>query len=313
MPVALAVGAVAVAAGPRASARGAAEAALARAPLGPLADLAGRTERQLASDVERDGRALALERAVARMPDLTQTDPELGAPGGGNSYCGPVAVSNALMWWAERGFAGLLSDEGSERAQQIALVRRLGSSRYMGTSANSGTGAAGLMVGLERFVRDRGYRVSALRYQGWRGHPRRFSTGISTPRLEFITSALDAGQSVFINVGWYQPSTRGPYFRRRGGHWLTAVGHGVDAAGNAAPGVLVVHDPAPWAGNVPARHVAKMAPLADGFLLTEDGAFPSTGHHHLLGEVLVKHAGDLAVIDGVVALALSGDARVAGR
>lgn len=32
------------------------------------------------------------------LPDLTQTDPRGEFARGGKSYCGPVAVSNSLMW-----------------------------------------------------------------------------------------------------------------------------------------------------------------------------------------------------------------------
>lgn len=30
--------------------------------------------------------------------DMTQTDPNAGLPNGGKSHCGPVAVSNSLLW-----------------------------------------------------------------------------------------------------------------------------------------------------------------------------------------------------------------------
>ncbi|MEZ4226158.1 MAG: hypothetical protein R3B13_34750 [Polyangiaceae bacterium] len=238
------------------------------------------------------------------MPDLTQTAQDLALPGGGGSYCGPVAVSNAIAGWAAAGQHSLLPDAHDPRAAQTTLVKLLGSARYMGTGVNSGTGAAGLMVGLERYLRDRGF-AATLQYDGWRAHPQRFSSGRRTPSAEAIRTAFDAGSAVFVNIGWYQPSPRvAGVYRRHGGHWLTLVGHGVDAAGEPAVDVLILHDPAPWAGAEGARHFARFAPIADdGWLITESGPFPSTGYHSLDG-VLVKHPGDVAIVDGVVMLSI---------
>ncbi len=268
------------------------------------------TQARIEQELVQRERELRLQRSIRKMPDLTQTSADLLVPGGGSSYCGPVAVSNAIAGLAAGGQRDLMPERSSPRQAHTALVRLLGSGRYMGTSANAGTGAAGLMVGLERYLRHQGYRAS-LSYQGWRGHPRRFATGQKAPSREAMIDAFAQGASVFVNIGWYRPSPRVEgVFRRRGGHWLTLVGTGVDASGNASANTLVFHDPAPWAGPEGERHFASFEALGEGWLITEVGAFASEGHHILSG-VHVKHPGDVAIVDGVVTLVIGATRKTA--
>ena len=81
----------------------------------------------------------------------------------------------------------------------------------------------------------------------------------------------------------------------------------MDENADPAPGTLVVHDPAPYSGNEPARHFVKLEPLESGWLLAEDGAFPAKGYARLAGGMRVKRDGEIAVLDGAVVLEL--DAR----
>jgi hypothetical protein len=250
---------------------------------------------------ERSRRQATLDKLVHAIPDLTQTDPELDLPGGGGSYCGPVAVSNSLMWLAEHGFEKLAPPGSSAHARQLQLVRDLGSRRYMATGANAGTGAAGLLAGLARYLKHAGYAYQRLQYQGWRAHAARFSGGSKIPQIGFVRDALEAGGVAWLNVGWYQPGVHGGVWRRHGGHWLTVVGLDVDASGNQAPGALAIHDPAPWAGDTPAVHFARLRTVGEGWLSTESGPFPAAGYQALDG-ILVKHDGDVAIVDGAVVL-----------
>lgn len=236
------------------------------------------------------------------MPDLTQTDPELGVDGGGESWCGPVAVSNALMWLGEHGHETLIPAGADARARQLALVRLLGSGRFMGTTSTGGTGTANLLVGLERYMRSTGWGYRRLEYQGWRGHPYRFSTRVKVPSLDFARAALDQGGVAVIHVGWYTQVRWHDAHRRHGGHWLTVTAVGVDAEGRAVPDALVVNDPAPYAGTEPSRHFVRLERLDEGWLLAEDGAFPAKGYSRLTGGMLLKRPGDIAVLDGIVTL-----------
>lgn len=261
----------------------------------------GLTERaEAAATQKRRDEILAAH--IRAMPDLTQTDPELGVDGGGESWCGPAAVSNALMWLAEQGRETLVPAAADPRARQLELVRLLGSGRFMGTTATGGTGTANLLVGLERYLRSTGWSYRRLEYQGWRGHPYRFSTRVKVPSLDFIREALEQGGVAVIHAGWYAPVRWHRAHRRHGGHWLTVTGVGIDAEGRAVPGGLVLNDPAPYAGMEPRRHFVRLEELETGWLLAEDGAFPAKGYSRLSGGMLLKRQGDIAVLDGVVVL-----------
>ncbi len=244
---------------------------------------------------------------AAQYPDLTQTDPGLDVPGSGNSYCGPVAVSNSLMWLAEVGFPKLAPPGDTPRKRQLALVRALSSQRYMATSPTMGTGAFGLMEGLDHWVADAGYEVERLEYQGWRGHPLRFATHVKTPRLRWLAAALSAGGVGWIHVGWYRPPTRWePAYQRHGGHWLTVVAVHED-------GSLTLHDPAPYAGDEPAAERVSTHAIESGWLLDGRDRLRADGHFLLGGDMHVKRDGEAAIIDGAVTLVLRPNAATGDR
>jgi hypothetical protein len=255
-----------------------------------------------ARDREAKRRARALAEHVREMPDLTQTDPELGVEGGGESWCGPVAVSNAVMWLANQGRETLVPTGDSQRERQLELVRRLGSGRFMGTTPTGGTGTSNLLNGLDKYMKSTGWGYRRLQYQGWRGHPYRFSTGVKTPSLEFIEKALRDGGIAIIHAGWYKPSKYADAYRRHGGHWLTVVGVGIDQNGRPARNTVVLNDPAPYAGTQPSHSFARLERLDSGWLMAEDGAFPAKGYFELGGGMRIKREGDVAILDGVVAL-----------
>jgi hypothetical protein len=234
----------------------------------------------------------------AEIPDLTQTDPELRLRGGGNSYCGPVAVSNSLMWLGRDRCPGLIPDGENPKQQQIELVHQLSSNRYMGTSWKSGTGGIGLLRGLHRYLVHHGCAYRRLRYQGWRGHPREFTSRVKVPDLDWIRSGVERGGAAWINVGWYQQSEGGRAFRRHGGHWLTVVAPGRNGA------ALILHDPAPYAGTDFANESVNAERIESGWLIEQKAAFPARGYYRLAGGMHVKREGEIAILDGAVVLEL---------
>jgi len=239
---------------------------------------------------------------LAAVPDLTQTDPELELPGGGNSYCGPVAVSNSLMWLAHAGCGRLLPPGDDPKAQQLELVRRLSSRRFMSTSPIGGTGAPGILKGLARYLAHAGCQYRSLKYQGWRGHPKRFSTGVRTPQLEWIRAGIQGGGAAWINAGWYRRTRYHDAYRRRGGHWLTVVGVGTNEQGQDDPAVLIVHDPAPYAGTGFANEFIRIKLIESGWLLDGKLSLPAGGYYQLTGGMHVKREGELAIMDAAVVL-----------
>lgn len=245
--------------------------------------------------------------ALPDVPDLTQTDPDLGLPGGGSSYCGPVSVSNSIIYLGENGFDRLLPVGDDRRSQQLQLVGILSSRSYMGTDPWGGTGANGILRGLERYLKRADYEYEQLAYQGWRGHQRRFRTGQRTPQLEWLRSALHRGGVAFINVGWYRPLRPSKQYVRRGGHWLTVVAAGKDAQGNPDELALVLHDPAPYAGDEPTREFVKAELLEEGWLVpraSSIASFPAKGYYVLGGGMHTKRPEDVAILDGAITLVL---------
>jgi hypothetical protein len=238
-------------------------------------------------------------------PDLTQTDPELGVPGGGNSYCGPVAISNSVMWLSSHGYPKLAPPGPTPHEQQLELVRRLGSHHYMATSPYSGTGAFGILPGLARWAKDAGYQVKRLEYEGWRGHALAYDVGVRKPDLHWIASALHPGGAAWINVGWYKPGPGGHAYHRHGGHWLTVVDAGHDERGAPDPSVLVLHDPAPYAGTKFENTYVRVEPIDHGWMLDGKNAFPAKGYAKVGGGMHIKREGDVAIIDGAIVLELA--------
>lgn len=260
--------------------------------------------------------------AWPELPDLLQTDPALGVPGGGTSHCGPVAVSNSLVWLSQHGYPELLPQAPSAaqggsagqtdlHARQLELVRQISAEPFMGTSRWSGTGPAGVLRGLHRYVKRHGYRYARLQYQGWRGHQKAFSTGVRRPELAWIRQALDDGGVAFLHVGWYKPVPRSTVLRRTGGHWVSVVAAGVDEQFHEAPMALVVHDPAPYAGDEPERAFVTARELTEGWLLERGSrqAFSAKGYYSLEGGMRIKDEGELAVLDGVVVLVMDATSR----
>jgi hypothetical protein len=162
-----------------------------------------------------------------------------------------------------------------------------------------------LLVGIEKYLKNTGSVEKRLAYEGWRGHPVRFTTRVKIPELGFIADGLRKGGVAVIHAGWYKKSPYGAdFYRRNGGHWLTVVGTDIDENGEPSPGTLVIHDPAPYAGSEPARVFVKLDPIESGWLLAEDGAFPAKGYSRLAGGMHIKRDGEIAVLDGAVVLEL---------
>ena len=77
-----------------------------------------------------------------QIPDFTQTDIRGSYYGNGQQFCAPVAVSNSIMWLADRSNG------------QIELIKKLASSSYMNTSLQNGTGTTGVLNGVDRIAHE---------------------------------------------------------------------------------------------------------------------------------------------------------------
>ena len=74
------------------------------------------------------------------------------------------------------------------------------------------------------------------------------------PGLQFklplnIEKSYIVETEVFQNMQFgYRTEEAGTTYRKIGTHWATFVGYGQDESGRNDPNVLIVHDPAPRAG-----------------------------------------------------------------
>lgn len=236
------------------------------------------------------------------IPDLTQTDPQARFPYQGVHYCGPCAVSNSIMWLGENGYEKLLPKAREKLQVQADLTRLLASRKYMDTTLEWGTSPADILKGISRYLRDCGYEYADLSYQGWRKIPRRFNTGETRPRLEWIQSGFLGDSAVWLNVGWYVFSPKKNRYMRVGGHWVTLVGFGVDENGRENPDVLIIHDPATLQKHTSGNDYVRLEKIGGGTLVTGSGKmYGATGFFKMAGMEISEDA-DLGILDGAIRL-----------
>ena len=233
------------------------------------------------------------------IPDLTQTDPAGNFANGGRSFCGPVAVSNSLMAIYEK-------DLYWEEVTHHDLVNQLASLSFMNTHEKTGTSVSQLLRGVELYLQSRKEKGYYLKFQGWRPHDLKFRTNVNEPRLSWIQAILAKGGAVWANVGWYQRTDEEGALRRMGGHWVTIVGFGEDAAGKARPDYLIIHDPAPRAGIEPGPEHVRVRPLESGKLVGRMQNLPRPARNILSLEdgMHIKPGAQFALMDGAVGLLL---------
>jgi hypothetical protein len=241
---------------------------------------------------------------VEATPDYTQTDQAYGGlPGGGTQYCGPVTVSNSLIWLADNGFPQLAQASGDRKADQFDLIKILGDEDHMDTSLNNGTGVFGVTSGVQQYITERGLAYERLEYQGWRTRPASVETGQDWPQLDWIQTGIQGLGAVWLNIGWYTYDPLTDAYYRVGGHWVTLVGHGHDGE-NENPAYLIVHDPAPRDGLEFNNCHVRVELIQSGWLTGTKTGLPreAAGYYKLGGELKLNTRADCGILDGVVVL-----------
>ena len=235
-------------------------------------------------------------------PDLMQSLAAAGLPDGGVAHCGPVAVSNSLVWLARHGYPRLAPTTKLTAASQGALARVLGEPNYMNTTYQDGTGVDGVLTGLAKYVGEHGYQFKYLGYQGWDPSTSPYDTGLKVPQLQWIKEGLAGNAAVWLKIGWYKRQDND--WKKFAGHWVTLVGYGVDEHGRAAPDVLIVHDPAPRSGERLSNDYVRVSALEPGTLRSISGrrSIPSEGFFRLGGGLRIKDGADIGVLDAAVVL-----------
>ena len=163
-----------------------------------------------------------------------------------------------------------LTNFGSEQA---GLAKLLASGRYMNTDIWKGTTTSDLLRGVDAIARDLiGGYVS----------------------LHWITDGISRDSAVWLNVGWYQYDRVNDIYHRVGGHWVTLVGY--DAS------ILIIHDPAPRAGQSFANEYVYTSRIGGGILTGSLSGLPRPARGYLLlGKGMhLKRIADVAIVDGAV-------------
>ena len=219
---------------------------------------------------------------IYEIPDMTQTQIRGRVHNHGSEYCGPVAVANSLSWLA------------GEPQGQARLAKQLASRAYMDTNIWKGTTTANLLNGVRAIAIDLFGGYSSLEYQGWKRHPDEFDTGVKTPDLNWIKAGVARDAAVWLNVGWYQYDRGQNIYHRVGGHWVTLAGYDRD--------ILIIHDPAPRAGQEFANEFVHTSVIETGMLADRvSGTVRPASGYLLLGKGMhIKPVADVAIVDGAV-------------
>jgi C-terminal processing protease CtpA/Prc len=241
---------------------------------------------------------------IYSIPDLCQTDKKANFPGGGSQFCCLVSIANSLMWLDSNGFPKLVKNSGNSFEKQVELVKLLSSERYMDTSLVDGTGTTKLMRGIKKYIRDRGYEIERLEYEGWRKHPPEMKTRFPVPRLGWIKHGILGNGAVWLNVGWYKYNSSKEEHVRIAGHWVTLVGYGKDENGKLSQNCLILHDPSPRAGKTFSNEYAIVNEIRTGTLVGKWIGLPRSaiGYYKLGGGMHIKNEADVAIIDGAITL-----------
>jgi len=243
---------------------------------------------------------------IDQIPDLPQVNIDPSFAGDGKNYCAPVSVSNSLIWLSQNGFPRLSPGRGSERQNQIEIIRKLASPDFMDTDEEEGTSVENVLYGVETYVTQAGYKPSLLAYQGWRPHPEEFSTGISVPELSWIIAGIEGTNMAWLNIGFYTYDEDADEYERMSGHWVTLVGHGVDGSGKPNPNSLIIHDPSPRTDDDDCCQHLLTVRLTEGTLIGRKKGLPrsAAGFLDCSSGLAMKRGADCAIVDGVVVLKL---------
>lgn len=248
----------------------------------------------------------ATAQKIAETPHFWQLDPRGGFLNGGRDYCGPVAVSDSLVYLGRHGFPDLLPGSEGDQAQ-IDMINQLASTHYLGTDPNAGTDPGSVLRGIEKYVVRHGYQCTTMEYKGWdrfRNSEEEFVTA-DRPDLAWIKGGiLDPHGAVWLIVGWYA-QTADSQWKRTGGHWVTVVGF--DAS---HPNILLIHNPG-TRGNGdqpddPAQDVIYLKPVAAGTLITGHGPdLDASGRYQINGSALPMGRDTVAFLDAAIVMVVN--------
>ncbi|MCI4667029.1 MAG: hypothetical protein MRZ79_02635 [Bacteroidia bacterium] len=235
---------------------------------------------------------------IQETPDLCQNDDAFPESAGTSDYCGPVATSNAFVWLDKNNYPKI-NPYANSKSGQIKMVLDLAKPKYMNTEEGSGTGPSKMISGIKKYLQDKGYSPKSIEMAGWKNSSDKIG---SKPKMDWIKKGILEHSMVFLNVGWYEYDANKNKYTRVGGHWVTAIGYGVDQNGNERSNYIIVHDPAGRAGKNKSQQYVKLNKIANANLDTKRSSGPTnaSGYYRASGTLKIKSIADRSILDNVV-------------
>ncbi len=194
-----------------------------------------------------------------QMPDFFQTHKKL--PNKGAMYCAPTVVSNILVYLDTNGFPNMLKAETPNEEDQLELIKLLGSKEYMAT-ASHGTNPPAVMSGLEKYVKEKDYKIN-IKYKGFEGG--KYLADKEIPSPKWLKEEWDKGSHAVMRFGYYYPDKKKKgLLVRWGGHYVTIVECKNDSE-------TYIHNPLPSDENdkLPKKELYKFTQLPEVTLLRD--------------------------------------------
>ncbi len=137
-----------------------------------------------------------------------------------SSCCAPIATANIIRYLAEHNCSRLipLSYRLNENYLLSKLIEAL--AKAMDTT-KSGTVPDGLTDGLEKYVKDRGYKIK-IKWAGW-PYDGKYKDE-KAPYPEWIMQRVLGSNNSILWLGIYEYNSAKDHYKRKSGHAVTAAG-----------------------------------------------------------------------------------------
>ena len=245
---------------------------------------------------------------IDSIPDLMQTDPELGLPEGGMRSCDSVSATNSFAWMADHGYENMMIRDDDGKVSYARTAQRM--DRIFSQAANRLPSS--FLEGVERYLSERGYTAEEYRleFQSW-SYPEGFK-GEKIPRLNTIKKGILGDGGVWLFVGFYQFDEQKDAYQIISHHYVTLVGYGMDENGKENPYILIVHDPAPRSGPGISHNYVQIEEIAHGRITIDPDSqaasaysqlpIDAAGYYKLGGGLAYNEKAAVAILDGVIIL-----------
>ncbi len=222
------------------------------------------------------------------IPDVAQLNNML--PGGGSGYCGPMAISNSLLWLDKIGYDKIVPGENHSFDDQIQLAKTLGT-KYFNTIPTLGTKTRPMLKGLEKYLKNRGYSNHIIGYKGIQSYSRK------SPSINWIKKGITEDKVAWLRLGFYKKNNN--KYTRKSGHWVTLVGYGLNKHNKPGSNILIIHNS--W-GSQASNDYIYLKKITGGSLHRGYPKRISAAGFYIADNFPVPSKADVAIIEGAIVL-----------